>query len=480
MARFAAIILGLTVLGASTQVLAQAVPSNVVPYPGPKPDPLLTANPTMVLSGAPPPPRLSLGINPSGATGPSEVFYNVLYSGAQYDTVDASQAPINPATLKINTNYGGTAKGGRTALRIAVNPTGPMVRTGTEVFNVGAEIFSTAGSNVGGTDDNAGAIGQIVPINTVGRAYRGATNWVVVSGFGEINMAVDEGASAAILNGLQISRLNTDAGEVSRFRAMIFAGTQPTTGAVNTIPPMDYGIVWGHDHHQWSFGDDSRMIGWIPQASGTNAGGAPLAASTLGWGVDLWGVNIRQQAWRSTGFAVQGDGSVNIGTGSITPTPEGITIDAKGQYVNGVSVAEPGRGYKPGEYLYGTQGDIYIVATVSSAGGVTALGIVGVGYAGHPAANPLAVTGGSGQGARLALQWSRADTITVNPTGNTIVGSGKPLSPDASSGFLMVPTSDGMPTGKAGAPGQAAIEVDTNNSRICANWGGGWKCATLN
>ena len=171
MARFAAIILGLTVLGASTQVLAQAVPSNVVPYPGPKPDPLLTANPTMVLSGASPPPRLSLGINPSGATGPSEVFYNVLYSGAQYDTVDASQAPINPATLKINTNYGGTAKGGRTALRIAVNPTGPMVRTGTEVFNVGAEIFSTAGSNVGGTDDNAGAIGQIVPINTVGQPY---------------------------------------------------------------------------------------------------------------------------------------------------------------------------------------------------------------------------------------------------------------------------------------------------------------------
>ncbi len=349
-----------------------------------------------------------------------------------------------------------------------------------EVFNVGAEIFSTSRDSFGGTDTGGGAVGQLDPINTVGRAYAGAKNLTVVSGYGEMNMGVDAGASAAILNGLQISRLNTDAGEVSRFRAMIFAGTQTPEGARNTIPPMDYGILWGHDHHQWSFGSSSRMIGWIPQGPGTNPGGAPVYPSDLGWGVDLWGVNIRQQAWRSTGFAVQGNGRVNIGTGSIVPTSAGITIDAKGHYVEAATVAATGRGYKPGEYLYGARGDIYIVADVNAAGGLERVGIVGIGYADHPPGNPAAVTGGSGQGASLSLQWSSADTLTVNPSGNTIIGAGTPLPTGADSGFLMVPTTSGTPTGEAGAPGQAAIEVDTTNSKICANWGKGWKCAALN
>jgi hypothetical protein len=279
MTRIGAFLLGLlAALAASAQSApnqsAQNTSPNVVPFPPAKPEPplanrpilienpsILIENPSMVLSGLAPPPRLSLGVNPSGSTGKSEVNYNLFYSGAQFDTVDASQAPINPATVKIDTNYGGTAKGGRTGLRINVSPSSPMERSGVQVFNVGAEIFSVSARNFGGTNTGPGAVGQLDPVNTVGRAYPGATNLAVVSGFGEMNMAVDAGASAAILNGMQISRLNTDAGEVSRFRAMIFAGTQTPAGASNTIPPMDYGIVWGHDHHQWSFGAHSRMIG---------------------------------------------------------------------------------------------------------------------------------------------------------------------------------------------------------------------------
>ena len=298
MTRIGAFCLGLlAALAASAQsapnTAEKNAPSNVVPFATAKPQPppaeaLLSANPSMVLSGSAPAPRLSLAVNPSGATGRSEVNYNVFYSGAQSDTVDASQAPINPATVKIDTNYGGSAKGGRTGLRINVSPSAPMARSGVGVFNVGAEIFSVSARSFGGSDSGGGAVGQLVPINTVGRAYPGATNLAVVSGFGEMNMGVDAGASAGILNGMQISRLNTDAGEVSRFRAMIFAGTQTPAGAANTVPPMDYGIVWGHDHHQWSFGEHSRMIGWIPQGPLTNTGGAPIYASNLVWGVDLW------------------------------------------------------------------------------------------------------------------------------------------------------------------------------------------------
>jgi hypothetical protein len=229
-----------------------------------------------------------MGSNVSGTSGANEIYHNIFYSGPTSDTLDASAAPINPATVKINTSFNTGAKGGRTGLRINISPASTTSLGSTGPFLVGGEIFATSAYIFGGTDTGTNSVGQLDPINTVGRAYSGATNLTVVSGFGEMNMAVDAGASAAIMNGLHISRLSSDAGTVSNFRAMFFAGTQPPTGATNTIPDMDYGILWGHDHHQWSFGTGSKMFGWRPQATGTNLGGAPIYKSDLGWGVDLW------------------------------------------------------------------------------------------------------------------------------------------------------------------------------------------------
>jgi len=234
-----------------------------------------------------------------------------------------------------------------------------------------------------------------------------------------MNMAVDSGASAAILNGFQISRLNTDAGPVSRFRAMMFVGTQPPTGTVNTIPDMDYGIVWGHDHHQWSFGASSKMIGWLPQGPGTNSGSAPIYPSRLGWGVDLWGVNIVNQAWRSTGFQVDGTGTVTIGTTRLSPSPTGLVVSAAGQFVSSATVGAAGSGYQIGEYLYGTAGDIYAVTGLSTTG-ISTVTIVAVGYANSPPANPISVTGGSGLGATLNLGWTAANGITLGTSGQKI------------------------------------------------------------
>ena len=359
---------------------------------------------------------LDIGIRYSGSLGSTEPFANSIYVAS--DTLNSDNVPINLAALKINYQYGGAGTtGGRTGLRIAVNPIG--VVGGSNPFQVGAEIFSTTNLSFGGTDLGGGARGQLVPINTVGRAYSGATNLVVVSGFGEINMGVDAGASAAILNGFQISRLNTDAGTVSRFRAMMFAGTQTPTGPVNTIPDMDYGILWGHDHHQWSFGASSRMIGWISQAPGTNPGGAPVYPSKLGWGVDLWGVNIVNQAWRSTGFQIDGSGSVTIGTTRLSPSPQGLSINASGQFVSSAATSAPGSGYQIGEYLYGPTGDIYAVSALSGSG-VSAVTVVAIGYANTPPSNPVVVSGGSGLGATLTLGWTAGNGITMGSPGQRI------------------------------------------------------------
>ena len=379
-----------------------------------------SGTPTYVLAGASPVAGasqcLDIGVNYRGSLGSTEPNANTIYVAS--DTLNSDNVPINLAALKINYQYGGIGTtGGRTGLRIVINPIGTV--GGGNPFQVGSEIFSTSNLSFGGTDLGAGARGQIVPINTVGRAYSGATNLVVVSGLGEINMSVDAGASAAILNGFQISRLSTDAGTVAKFRAMMFAGTQTPTGATNTIPDMDYGIVWGHDHHQWSFGANSRMIGWIGQAPGSNAGNAPIYPSKLGWGVDLWGVNIINQAWRSTGFQIDGAGSVTIGTTRIGPSPQGLTIDASGQFVSFATVNAGGTGYQIGEYLYGSVGDIYAVAGLSGTR-VSAVTIVTVGYASTPPANPVAVTGGSGLGATLNLAWTAGNGVVIGGPGQKI------------------------------------------------------------
>ena len=380
---------------------------------------LSTGNPTYALSAAGPSTiqrGIDIGTIYTGSYGNTEPIANQIY--VLSDTANADNVPINNAALKINYQYGGAGTtAGRTGLRIAVNPIGTV--GGSNPFEVGAEIFATTSYSFGGTDLGGGARGQLVPINTVGRAYSGGTNLVVVSGFGEMNMGVDAGASAAILNGFQISRLNTDAGIVSRFRAMMFAGTQTPAGRINTIPDMDYGIVWGHDHHQWSFGATSRMIGWIGQSAGTNTGGAPVYPTNLGWGVDLWGVNIINQAWRSTGFQVDGTGTVTIGSTRLSPSQTGLAISASGQFVSSASVNTSGSGYQIGEYLYGSAGDIYSVAALSSTG-IGAVSIVSIGYATTPPTNPVSVSGGSGHGASLNLSWVAANGITVGNSGQKI------------------------------------------------------------
>ena len=371
-------------------------------------------NPTVTVSGSATQ-WANFGVNLSGSTGANEIYHNIFHSGAISDTLDASLAPINPATVKINTSFNPGALGGRTGLRTAVSPAGTLSLTAANSFIVGHETFSSARYNLGGTNTGAGAVGQLVPINTVGRAYSGATNLIVVSGFGEINMSVDAGASAAILNGFQISRLSTDAGTVASFRAMMFAGTQITSGATNTIPDMDYGIVWGHAAHQWSFGSNSRMIGWVPQAS-LGSGGAAKYASNLGWGIDLAGVHVAQAHYRGANFQVQGTGEIDAGKLRLIPTATGATIDLGTQTVSAVALASGGSGYRAGEYIWDAYGGIYAVASINAiTGAVTAITLVDAGMSTAPGANPVGTTGGSGSGCTLTLTWATGTVLAITP-----------------------------------------------------------------
>ena len=94
-------------------------------------------------------------------------------------------------------------------------------------------------------------------------------------------------------------------------------------------------------------------------------------------------------------------------------------ISAAGQFVTSASVNIAGAGYQIGDYLYGSSGDIYSVSGLSSTGVLTVT-IVAVGYSVTLPINPISVTGGSGQGATLNLNWSAANGITLGSSGQKI------------------------------------------------------------
>jgi hypothetical protein len=64
--------------------------------------------------------------------------------------------------------------------------------------------------------------------------------------------------------------------------------------------------------------------------------------------------------------------------------------------------------------------------------------------------NPITFpVGGSGAGLKINLTWTSASTLQIGATVNTVIGSGSDLAPSATSGFLVIPSISGTPTGAA-------------------------------
>ncbi|HZT90216.1 MAG TPA: hypothetical protein VFA12_19775 [Stellaceae bacterium] len=70
--------------------------------------------------------------------------------------------------------------------------------------------------------------------------------------------------------------------------------------------------------------------------------------------------------------------------------------------------------------------------------------------------------------------------LAINPNGGNVrFGTGSALATSATTGFPLIPTMAGAPTGSVGAAGQAAIVIDTADNKLCWSTGGGtWKCAS--
>jgi hypothetical protein len=137
-----------------------------------------------------------------------------------------------------------------------------------------------------------------------------------------------------------------------------------------------------------------------------------------------------------------------------TSTAQGISIDVPNQLVTDVAVAAGGSGYLANDTLHDASGGRYSV-TSASGGAVTGLSILKPGVATSPPANPVTLTNGSkttasnqsGAGCTATLTWSANKALQLNKSANDVlVGSGTTANA-ATTGFLGLPATPGVPTG---------------------------------
>ena len=433
------------------------------------------------LMGADPEPQFDWTITATGKFGAGKA--PALNRMSVYDTADASKVGAQPAALGIYYTTGAGAKGGRTALLAGYLVAGEYGAPGG--FALAAELRAGAIASMGGRAGAPG--GQIDALSTYGIASAGATHLVNVS-TEEANTSVKFGASSSLEVMKQFAGLSDDWGKVDYtiganggypgFGGRVYQWWDRQTPTVDTstaeaiavsaghnLPDFDYGTLIGSPIHEWPFGPTSKFLAFLQQRHpNSNHYGDTSAARpkfmSLGWGMDFWGVNIVNQAFRSSGFAIQGNGEIDVGRAAIVPSLDGLTIDPTALLgVVATEIVSGGRGFSMGDQLNGPAGDIYTVSSVVN-GIITGVAQTVVGYTKVPPHNPITLIGSTVQNPTVNLTWASGKSVEV-------VGHMKSSGP--------------MPRGLAACGPGSVMELGSTDIRGTINIGrdGGTSC-TLN
>lgn len=261
---------------------------------------------------------------------------------------------------------------------------------------------------------------------------------------------------------------------------------------------FEMGIAFnGHPayHGSWAFSPSSTLIGSnLTTAVGFLDKSSPIPSNMSRYGIDWQYVNFTQasggRAFRSSNFGVGGEGIIYSGPAVITPSSAGLSIDVSGKAASSVALQSGGgggAGQVIGNYFLGDIGfddynGQYLVTGVNAGtGAVTTFTVLSPpSYpSGSAPSNPISVNGGSGRNWTVNATFPSTTILKLQPSGgNTLVGTGAAIATNSTSGFLLVPTMAGTPTGVVGAAGQAAIVVNTTGNKLCWSVGGGtWKDA---
>lgn len=360
---------------------------------------------------------------------------------------------------QMNHNVGAGAVGTRNGFQYYIANTGI---TTTDFLTAGT-FSSTFSFNAGGVANSfAGAKGDAFGLNTYATVGASATFIRECVSY-EANIQVVNTAGVFRKAGIQVVPESTDAGEGLSVDAGYLVGCQ--TGARGFQNLFQAG-AWGS---QWPINQTPTFPTSIFRAFSCVDYNSVGQAVTRG--IDLLEATISDVAFRSQGFAVNGSGAVQIGTGLIEAISGGLKVGAPGSLGTGTpTVSAAGTGYAVEDLLYDAYGGVYRVATIAGSG-VATVSVKRQPYVpGATPANPVATTTwqttGLGTGCTLTLTWTAG--------GNVTIGTGSAVATNATTGMLKIPTCAGIPTGVVGGVGGATLICDSTNHKVYCNDGGGW------
>ena len=307
--------------------------------------------------------------------------------------------------------FTGTA-GGHASFLSFTNVDGPV--TGPGFFGSASAWLTCSSSVAGGTGNAINFYPQLI-------ITAGASGWALAECIEGV-VSVDQ-ASGLFIRGYEGAfSAGSKQGTRDDFCFGVFR-----SGTVG----FRHALTLGRSEAPWGLSPDGSVIGTVVKTNGTDT--TPQVAA---FGVNLPTVNFGSAAWWTPGFQVLGDGTTHIGTGSITPTTNGMSLDVTGYAGSAPVISNAGAAYAANDQLYDNNGGIYQVDTVNGAGNILTGHYLRVPYS-YGATGPsgaITLRGGSGnQAASITVTWTQQTRMVLQPSGGPLV---LPNLPTAAAGLI--------------------------------------------
>lgn len=389
------------------------------------------------------------------STATAEIFLNLTNVGN--DSIIAASAD-KVVGWKMNHNVASGAVGTRNGFQYQLATTAAVSLD----FLTACNFFAIGAHNMGGSAATfAGAKGQVFGGNSYARVDSGATYSREAVGW-EFDVSVRDSTGTFAKVGAQVVFDGSDDYDGLSSSAGYVVSSQATArGIRNAYQVSAHGSYWPINQTP-AFATALFRV-FASQDYNTVAQG-------VNRGVDLLEATISDVAFRSQGFAVNGSGTVQVGTGILQAIAGGLQISAPGSLGTGTpTVSAGGSNYTVGDILYNIYGGVYRVATLSGSAVATVTVFRQAYVPGATPGNPVATTtwqvSTHGTGCTLTLAWTAG--------GNVTLGTASALATSATTGFALWPTMAGTPSGTVGAAGAAAAVIDTNTGRLMYSTGSG-------
>ena len=225
------------------------------------------------------------------------------------DTASSGGSIFPNTALRIDHNVNtGAGAGNRNSLlpilnkNVAIAGTDATKKFYTPFFS---QMYSTAGDGGSG----GSPYGSYYGFSSIMQAQSGSTFLSSVAG-GEIDVAVQTGASTDMKVGLLLASVNNDAVKGTSYDGFLAFGADSTTTAKWT-----YGITFGWPKGPWAFDTSSTLIGSV----------ASTTARVANHGIDFSGVTFSGSAFKSNNFTVSQAGAVAAASVAATGAVSGAS-----------------------------------------------------------------------------------------------------------------------------------------------------------